>query len=309
VVGAIAGFAWVSLGIQGVAWNMIGVISVTWVLTPVVSGAIAALLYAFLQFWIFNRPQPETQLQEWIPWLNTALVVTLGGFIFPAIAPTLQTSLHEALAWDLPNHTIALLLGFLLSSLLTLWLLASNPSSPPPHLPTSPDAPIRFYQIVSAACVAFAHGSNDVGNAIAPLAAILTTQATGIVPQTAVTIPFWILALGGAGIVAGLGIWGKKVIATVGGGIIALQPVSGFCVQIAAAMTVLLATQWGLPVSTSHAIVGSVVGIGLLKGLKEIRWQTLREIVLAWFVTIPVAIGLSVFWFSVFIHFPQGFNP
>ncbi|MCA1993028.1 MAG: inorganic phosphate transporter, partial [Coleofasciculus sp. S288] len=116
---------------------------------------------------------------------------------------------------------------------------------------------------------------------------------TGSVPLAGFSIPLWILLLGGGGIVAGLAVWGKAVIATIGENIIPLQPSSGFCAELATATTVLLASRLGLPVSTSHALVGAVVGIGLTQNWRNVRFQTLQSIALAWLVTIPVAAGLG----------------
>jgi inorganic phosphate transporter, PiT family len=153
-------------------------------------------------------------------------------------------------------------------------------------------------QILSAAAVAFAHGSNDVGNAIAPLAAIVYTHHTGTIPAAEFSTPLWVLVIGGVGIVGGLAVWGKKVIATVGEGIIPLQPSVGFCAQMGTAATVLVASHLGFPVSTSHGIVGSVVGIGLVQQV-GIQWQTLQGIALAWVVTIPAAAALTALVFIV----------
>jgi PiT family inorganic phosphate transporter len=147
--------------------------------------------------------------------------------------------------------------------------------------------------------VAFAHGSNDVGNAVAPLAAIVYIRRTGSFPLNDFSVPLWILVLGGVGIVIGLALWGKNVIATVGEGIIQLEPSGGFCAELATAATVLLASRLGLPVSTSHALVGAVVGVGLVNSWKSVRWQTLRSIGSAWLVTIPIAAGLAAGIFSI----------
>ena len=155
------------------------------------------------------------------------------------------------------------------------------------------------FQVISACFVAFAHGSNDVGNAVAPLAAIAYIRRTGSFPLNDFSVPFWILVLGGVGIVIGLAIWGKNVIATVGEGIIPLQPSAGLCAELATAATVLLASRLSLPVSTSHALVGAVVGVGLVKGWKSVRWNTLLSIGSAWLVTIPIAAGLAAAIFSI----------
>ncbi len=155
------------------------------------------------------------------------------------------------------------------------------------------------FQAISACFVAFAHGSNDVGNAVAPLAAIVYIRRTGSFPLNDFSVPLWILVLGGVGIVIGLALWGENVIATVGEGIIQLQPSGGFCAELATAATVLLASRLGLPVSTSHALVGAVVGVGLVNSWKSVRWQTLRSIGSAWLVTIPIAAGLGAGIFSI----------
>jgi inorganic phosphate transporter, PiT family len=173
-------------------------------------------------------------------------------------------------------------------------------NSPTPPLPHSLiEQQMARFQVISACFVAFAHGSNDVGNAVAPLAAIAYIRRTGSFPQSDFSVPLWILVLGGVGIVVGLSIWGKNVIATVGEGIIELQPSGGFCAELATAATVLLASRLGLPVSTSHALVGAVVGVGIVKGWKSVRFQTLLSIGSAWLVTIPIAAGLAATIFGI----------
>lgn len=211
VVGAIAGFGAISLGLAAVNWASLGVISIAWVLTPLVSGTIAAALYGF-----------SSKLPEVIPFAKL--------------------------------------------------------------------------QVLSACSVAFAHGSNDVGNAIAPFAAILQVINTGAVPTEALPIPLWVLAIGGLGIVGGLAVWGKNVILMVGEQLVAIEPRGGFCAELATAIAVLAATFGGLPVSTSHALVGAVVGIGVVQG--DVQWEKLTPIVLTWIWTLPVAVGLSagIYW-------------
>ncbi|MGL5058743.1 MAG: inorganic phosphate transporter [Microcoleus sp.] len=169
----------------------------------------------------------------------------------------------------------------------------------PPLSPSPIEQQMARFQVLSACFVAFAHGSNDVGNAVAPLAAIAYIQRTGAFPSADFSVPLWILVLGGAGIVIGLAIWGKKVIATVGEGIIQLQPSGGFCAELATATTVLLASRLGLPVSTSHALVGAVVGVGIARNWKSVKFQTLLSIGAAWLVTIPIAAGLVAGIFSI----------
>ena len=324
VVGAIAGFSCVAGGIHAVDWPTIGTISLTWLATPIASGALAALFYSGVKYWILDRPDPLFQLREWIPWLSAGMLSVFGVIVLPSVVDValVQTGaidlVGDRFGWNIPIHDFAIGIGGIGAIVLTLnsWKKLglvekeegrvekgfgkSTNSFPTPTLRQSPiEQQMARFQVISACFVAFAHGSNDVGNAVAPLAAIAYIRRTGSFPLEDFSVPLWILVLGGAGIVIGLAIWGEKVIATVGEGIIQLQPSGGFCAELATATTVLLASDLGLPVSTSHALVGAVVGVGLIKGWKSVRLQTLVSIGSAWLVTIPIAAGLGAGIFSI----------
>ncbi|WP_445304917.1 MULTISPECIES: inorganic phosphate transporter [unclassified Microcoleus] len=324
VVGAIAGFSCVAAGINAVDWGTIGTISLTWVATPVASGALAALFYSVVKYSILDRPDPLSQMREWIPWLSAAMLSVFGIIVLPSVVNValVQTGAialaHDRFGWNLPIHDIVIGIGAIAAIALTLnsWKKLesvenqegrgekaegiSTNSSPTPKLRHSPiEQQMARFQVLSACFVAFSHGSNDVGNAVAPLAAIAYIRRTGSFPSEDFSVPLWILVVGGAGIVIGLTIWGKNVIATVGEKIIELQPSGGFCAELATATTVLLASRFGLPVSTSHALVGAVVGVGLIKAWKTVRLETLLSIGSAWLVTIPIAAGLAAIIFSI----------
>ncbi len=324
VVGAIAGFSCVAAGINAVDWRTIGTISLTWVATPVASGALAALFYSAVKYSILDRPDPLSQMREWIPWLSAAMLSVFGVIVLPSVVNValVQTgaiaAAHDRFGWNLPIHDIVIGIGAIAAIGLTLnsWKKLesvenekdrgekaegiSTNSSPTPKLRHSLiEQQMARFQVLSACFVAFSHGSNDVGNAVAPLAAIAYIRRTGSFPSEDFSVPLWILVVGGAGIVIGLTIWGKNVIATVGEKIIELQPSGGFCAELATATTVLLASRFGLPVSTSHALVGAVVGVGLIKAWKTVRLQTLLSIGSAWLVTIPIAAGLAAIIFSI----------
>ncbi len=297
VVGAIAGFSWVALGVNAIAWSSIGLITVGWILTPVISGAIAALFYSQIQRWILKQSNQVGQLNEWIPWLSTALIGIFGVIVLPTLTRPITELLIENTGLTIPAHDISLLMGGFAVFGLTIYswrqLAAGGKSK------QSIEKIFGKYQLLSACFVAFAHGSNDVGNAIAPLATITYIMKNSAVPMGEIDIPLWILVLGAAGIVTGLAVLGKKVIATIGESIITLQPSSGFCAELATATTILIASRFGLPVSTSHALVGAVVGIGLVQGLKSVKFATLKNIAAAWVVTVPVSAGLSAIIFQV----------
>jgi len=315
VVGAIAGFSWVALGVDAIDWSSIGLITVGWILTPLISGAIAALFYSQIKHWILDQPNQVVQLQEWIPWLSTVLLGVFGVIVLPSLTEPLTNFVIKQVGFTIPAYDIPLLTGAIAAIGLTIisWRqLGDNGTTrqkeestqcPMPNaqcpMPNPVERLFARFQLLSACFVAFAHGSNDVGNAIAPLAAIVYINRTGSVPTNGITIPIWILILGGVGIVGGLAVWGKKVIATIGENIIALQPSSGFCAELATATTILIASRLGLPVSTSHALVGGVVGIGLVQNFKSIKFQTLQGIAAAWLITIPVSAVLSAAIFSI----------
>lgn len=304
VVGAIAGFSWVAAGIGAVEWSSIGIISIGWVVTPLISGLIAALFYSIVKRWILDRPDPLVQLREWIPWLSATLLGVFGVIVLPTVSKPVQAFLTEYLGVTIPAQDIPIAVGAIATLGLT-WFswrqlgIEDGDIEDKSQRQNPVERQLGRFQVLSACFVAFAHGSNDVGNAIAPLAAIVYIQRTGSVPLAGLSIPLWILILGGLGIVGGLAVWGKKVIATIGEGIIPLQPSSGFCAELATATTILLASRLGLPVSTSHALVGAVVGIGLVKSRESVRFQTVQSIGLAWLITIPISGSLGAIIFLI----------
>jgi PiT family inorganic phosphate transporter len=156
-----------------------------------------------------------------------------------------------------------------------------------------------YLQILSAGFVAFAHGANDVANAIGPLAAVINIVKTGTVAMKS-AVPTWVLALGGIGIIIGLATWGWRVIETVGKRITDLTPSRGFSAEFSAAITIVLASKLGIPISTTHTLVGAVLGVGLARGLEALNLKTVRDIVISWVVTIPVGAGLTIILFYIF---------
>ena len=300
VVGAIAGFSWVAIGTEAIAWGNIGAICLGWIVTPVISAIVAACLYSVLRYWIFERDDTLEQLLEWIPWLSAGLISVFGVIVLPTVV---QLPVFNYV--PLPERTVSLGIGLLATGSITYygWNRFQTYRKQKIEIRILERVMGKF-QVLSACFVAFAHGSNDVGNAIAPLAAIVFVINAGAVPISSLDIPLWILVLGGSGIVAGLAVQGKNVIATVGENIISLVPSTGFCAEIATATTILIASRIGLPVSTSHALVGSVIGIGLASRDRDVQWNTIKSVVLAWVVTLPVAAILGAVIFSLLLMLP-----
>lgn len=153
-----------------------------------------------------------------------------------------------------------------------------------------------YLQIMSACLMAFAHGANDVANAIGPLSAAVAVLTTGVI-ATGTAVPAWALGLGGLGIVIGLATWGWRVIETIGKKITELTPTRGFAAEFGAAATILIASRLGLPISTTHTLVGSVVGVGLARGIEALDLTMTRDIFISWIVTVPVCAGITVICF------------
>ncbi len=160
-------------------------------------------------------------------------------------------------------------------------------------------------QVVSACSVAFVHGANDVANAIGPMAAVISVAREGVASLT-VAVPLWMLAVGGCGIGLGIAMWGYRVMATVGKKITALTPTRGFSAEFAAAATVALASRLGLPVSTTHTLVGAVLGVGIARGLESLNWRVVRHIISSWLITLPAGAGLAIMFYAllrlIFVH-------
>jgi PiT family inorganic phosphate transporter len=157
-------------------------------------------------------------------------------------------------------------------------------------------------QILSAGLIAFAHGANDVANAIGPVAAVIGVLKTNSL-HTIAHVPSWLLALGGGGIVVGLATWGWRVIETIGKKITELTPTRGFSAEFGAAITILFASKIGLPISSTHALVGAVLGVGLNRGIKALNLRMLREIIVSWIVTIPLCALFSILAFHLLKFF------
>jgi PiT family inorganic phosphate transporter len=157
----------------------------------------------------------------------------------------------------------------------------------------------KLLMVASACALAFAHGSNDVANAIGPLAAVIHVHTTGTFSATS-PVPPWLLLAGGVGIVAGLATMGYRVMATIGRRITELTPTRGYSAQFAAATTIVIASRLGIPVSTTHVLVGAVLGVGLARGIGALDYRVVGTIAVSWVVTIPAGAILTMFFFYFF---------
>ena len=296
IVGAIVGFAVAGIGMEAVAWGKIGMIVASWVVSPVLGGGFAFLLMLSIQKLIFNAERPFNAAVKWGPYY-----IFLMGFVISLI--TLFKGLkHINLDLSIPaSFVVAACLGCAVAIL---------GKSAIRRVTIDPEADREFHfasvervfapMIVFTACaMAFAHGSNDVANGIGPLAAVYGLVKSGGEITQKLAMPFWILALGGAGIVVGLATYGYRVMQTIGGKITALTPTSGFCATVAAAITVIFASRTGMPVSTTHIAVGAVMGVGLARGFAALDMRVIANIFASWIVTLPAGGILSAAFFFI----------
>jgi len=261
IVGAIIGFAAVGISVEAVAWGKVTSIVSSWVVSPVVAGFISFWIFRSVQRLILDTEDPFANAKRYIPFYMFAvaflisMVTVLKGLTHVFKKSGLQFSFLESTLMSLAVAVVVTGLGVYLLSKVTQDKVADAKNRF-----SSVERVFGILMIFTACAMAFAHGSNDVANAVGPVAAIFSVVNTGSVSSSAPVTP-WILLLGGIGIVAGLATYGWKVILTIGKKITELTPSRGFAAEMAAAATVVLASGTGLPISTTHTLVGSVLGV------------------------------------------------
>ena len=296
IVGAIVGFAAVGIGIDAVQWGKVGKIAMSWIISPAMAGIIGYWLFVSVQRLILNTDEPLQNAKRYVPFY-----IFLVGFVI-ALVTMFKGLKHIGLEFStLQNYTIALAIGVLsmVVGIIAIRRLRFDPAADRDFHFTNVEKIFGVLMIFTACAMAFAHGSNDVANAVGPLAAVVSiVQHNGTVTQES-ALPVWILLLGGTGIIIGLITYGHKVIATVGTGITQLTPSRGFAATLAAAVTVVIASGTGLPISTTHTLVGGVLGVGLARGMDALNMNVVRTIFLSWIVTLPAGAVLSILFFYI----------
>ena len=306
IVGAIIGFAVVAIGIEAVHWWDVATIAASWVVTPVLAGLIAFLLVLSVQWLIFDKDDPAAQARRYVPFYIFAAVLVTAAVTF------VKGLKHVGLDLSMP---MAILYSVLMAGIIAIAcrLVINRLRFRSLEAPTGGQSRFNdvekvfgILMIVTASGMAFAHGSNDVANAIGPVAAIVGVVSTGGVAAKS-AVPVWVLLVGAAGIVVGLATFGYRVMATIGRKITELTPSRGFAAEFAAASTVIVASGTGLPVSTTQTLVGAVLGVGLARGVGALDLSVVRNIFVSWVVTLPVGAALAVaFYFVLSTIFLQG---
>ena len=294
IVGAVVGFAAVGISVDAVAWGKVGKIVASWVVSPVLAGSLAYMLFRSVQRLIMDTEDPFANAKKYVP-----VYSFLVGYIIAMVTFTkglkhigLDISFGEAAIYSVAAGAAVYFLAKRLQSNIT----QSEEENRDYHF-TGVEKVFGVLMMFTACAMAFAHGSNDVANAVGPLAAVVSIVGAGGEIAQKSAMPSWILLLGGGGIVLGLVMYGHKVIATVGNNITELTPSRGFAATLAAATTVVIASGTGLPISTTHTLVGAVLGVGIARGLSALNLRVVGTIFMSWIVTLPAGAGLAIMIF------------
>ena len=294
IVGAIVGFAIAGIGMDAVSWGKIAQIAASWVVSPVLGGGVAFLLMLSIRRLIMNADNPFAAAVRYAPYY-----LFLVGFVI-SLVTIFKGLKHLKIDLDgFESAAIAALIGLIVAFIgkrMVSRVSISEDVDRSEHF-AGVERVFAPMIIFTACAMAFAHGSNDVANGVGPLAAIYGLIQTGGEVTQKLPMPFWILALGGFGIVFGLATYGYRVMQTIGKRITALTPTSGFCATVAAALVVVLASRTAMPVSTTHIAVGAVMGVGLARGIAALNLRVIGSIVTSWVVTLPACGILAAMFF------------
>ncbi|MGD8961830.1 MAG: inorganic phosphate transporter [Desulfobacterales bacterium] len=289
IVGAMIGFGIMAGGFSVINWGKLGAVVLSWVISPLFAMVISFLMFKTIVKFILSKEDPFAQALKLAPYfISIALFVVILSFLF-------KTPLGKSLSIGTPLAllialVLALVLGFVAVKILRKFIKKTNL--------TGEEEVFRKIQIGTSCYVALAQGANDVANAIGPLAVIYFLVKTGSVGAK-VPVPIFLLFFGGVGIALGIGMAGHRVMDTIGRKITTLTNTRGFSVDFAAATTVMVASKMGLPVSTTHAAVGGVMGVGLARGIEAVNFRIIFEIILYWVLTVPAAAITSIVIFKI----------
>ncbi len=289
IVGAMIGFGVMAGGFSVINWGKLTAVVISWIISPVFSLIIALLMFKFIIKVIISRKDSFVRSLKWSPFfIGITLFVVVLSFLF-------KTPLGKRLSLSTP---MSLILASVLAIILSMIGMKVLKFFIRPEKSNSSEDVFRFIQVGTSCYVALAQGANDVANAVGPLAVIYFIVKTGSV-GTKVQVPAFLLLFGGLGILCGIWMAGHRVMDTLGKKITTLTNTRGFSVEFAAATTVLLASKMGLPVSTTHAAVGGVMGVGIARGIEAVNFSIIFKIMIYWVLTVPVAAITSMIIFKI----------
>ncbi len=298
IIGAMVGFSTIVLGVGAVHWHKVELIGFSWLFSPLLSGMMAYGLFLSLQKLVFDTANPFPAAKRWAPFYLFLIGITFS--LVSVLKGLKHLGYHLTLSIDV---AIAVGMGasMVIIGLLILRTIQCSKDCSRRAQFAYTEKIFAVLMIFTACAMVFAHGSNDVANAVGPMAAIITVvQSHGQVPQSSTLLPPWIIFLGCVGVILGLLMYGRKVIATVGSGITTLTPSRAFAATLAAATTVVMATGVGIPVSATQTLVGAILGVGLARGIGALNLRVVRHIFASWLITIPAGASLAIFYFFGF---------
>ena len=294
IVGAIVGFGIYSLGMDKINWSVVGNIGLSWITSPLSSALVAGIFYYICKEFLIKKQSKYEPL-------IVNFYIFLAGFAIALITVTKGLkNIFKQQGFD-PAFSDSVMISAIAALVFTLifYLFFRIKFKNTNH---NPEAQFAYLMVFTSCAVAFAHGSNDVANAIGPLAAVNQATSQLLNQPYSLETPLWILFLGAAGIVVGLATLGYRVMKTIGEKIVTLSPSKGFSAQLAAALTVVIASQLNMPVSTTHTLVGAVIGIGLVEGVGSINIKSVQTIVMSWVITLPAGALLAVIFLEIFMN-------
>jgi PiT family inorganic phosphate transporter len=294
IIGALIGFAIVGIGPDSVKWGKVGSVVISWIISPLVGGTIAFILVMSTRKFIFNTDNPLKNAKKFAP-----VYIFLVGFIISLVTMFKGLKHLNINLTTAGSFFFAVIFG-LITAIIGYYSTRNIKEDFNANREFSYAGVEKVFtpmMLFTACSMAFAHGSNDVANGIGPLAAVYSIVSSGGEVMQHSELPVWILLLGGTGIVLGLITLGYRVMITVGKKITELTPSRGFCAQLAAASTVVIASRTGIPVSTTHILVGAVLGVGLARGIGALDLRVILNIVISWVVTLPAGALMAMLFF------------
>jgi len=295
IVGAIVGFGAVAIGPDAVQWDTVWQIVASWVTSPLIAGTIAYLVFVLVRRTVLDQDDPMGRARRVGPFFFFWVFFTIGLVtLYKGLKNlNLDYGLAESLGLSVLLGLAGTVFGFVV-----LRRIHARPEDPLRRY-SNVERVFAVLQVLTACAVAFAHGSNDVANAIGPLAAAVNALQGGALDAPS-PVALWMLGVGGLGIVVGLATYGYRVMATIGRHITELTPSRGFAAELAAATTIVVASRAGIPVSTTHTLVGAVLGVGLARGIGALDLRVVGRILVSWVVTLPTGAALAVFFYYFF---------
>jgi len=296
----VVGFGMISVGAGAISWNKIITIAISWVISPAVGGLMAGGVYYFIEKEIMSTRQPYKEAEKYAPlMIFLVFLVLILSVIFKGLKNLhLDLGFFQTTMLTVPCAAVAGIFG----RNWLRWQVRRCELRPEGFNHSPVENIFAQLQVLTACYVAFAHGANDVANAIGPLAAIFSVIKTKSVALQ-VEVPLWMLFIGGLAVGGGLIAFGTRVMETIGKNITEITPIRGFCAQFGAATTILICSRLGLPVSTTHVLVGAVVGVGVMRGMGTLDLRILKNIGLSWIVTIPFTVLLAMFLYKLLTYF------